>query len=79
MLSNRRVQSTAPCSSDRVTTDRRGQNVGDAVALLVDDVHDARAAERADVVRLSARRGIERRFGEIHAEAVLAAADDVAT
>src|SRR5438067_10246469 len=54
---------------------RRLQHVCDAVAL-VDDIGHSRATQRAEIVRLPARRRIERRLVQVHPPPVLRDVDD---
>ena len=61
MWSKRRCQSIAPHPTAR---NLPFDHVQDAAVLVVDDVDDARAAERAGIERLSARCGIESRAVE---------------
>ena len=65
-----------PSSRDSVAAaERRGEHVGDAI-VLIDDVDDGDAAERAEVVRLAAGGRVEGGLVEIDARTVVAALDD---
>ena len=69
MWSKRRVQSMAP-SHVRADVERAVDDVHEPAVVVVDDVDDAAATEPADVVRLPARRRIERRRRQRHLEAI---------